>query len=414
MVPMKNLVIVIALGLVPFVSFGQKKKPDPIVISYTTFVDKEGDMSSGKYADAYYLERFVVGDNERKDLTFNYDKLEESSIKKIVDAYITYIQRLGSVINYNDYFSMMPSNPGSVEITQGNSMLKANQLGNYYFDPQGEKVTYDGTTVNYNGDWLIKDGEVNLGRDTIYVEDLETGEFIEEPVMNTRGLYEFMSSLRFIETWNYDYLRGRFKKNVKYLGLMEAKFDETGEYKGSAPFLMFETNPSKRGISDSKLLLKENVMTDVLIDRNACDDGTAELTKTAVAYNYIEPTQKYELLLALFEGVRNGNNSVCKMEDMVFDRKETAITKDAFFAMYSEKETIYTEDIETGELYEEQIDYTVTLDEIIGFKFVEDWYFDTTRFIFFKKVKYVGLLEYAYDEMGTMIGSKCRGFIKMN
>lgn len=411
---MKKLQLLTVALLASGLSYAQHKKADPICISYTAYIDKEGDQGPGKYIDAYYQERFTDENGLRSDFNFNYDKLDQTQIRTIADAYVTYIQRVGKVMNYTDYFSMLPSNPGSLAIERGNSMLRAEQLGPYYFDPKGEQLTVRDGAIHQEGTWSIEDREVDYGTDTVYTENLETGEFEKAIVENTEGLYDHLCQLRFLEMWDYDYLRGRFNKEVKYLGLQKATFGEEGEFRGAVPFLTLATNVAKRGLSDPKALLKANVMTDVMVDRYACEDGISALARTSDAYNYIEPSQKYELILSLLEGVRNGNTPAVAMNDMVFSRQERRIGKEAFFDLYRMVDTFYTENLETGELEPQVIAYSVTLEDIIGFKFVEDWYFDTTRFIFYKKVKYVGLLEYHRNEEGELLGTKCRAFIKMN
>lgn len=408
---MKNLPALLLLAALPFATFAQKN--NPICISYYQYVNKEKDLGPGKYKDAIYIEQFANDEGRRKDFNFNYDKLDESAIKKLTNGFVTHIKNEKEISNYVDVFSMFPESPGGLEITV-TSTKELSMLGAYYFDPQGYTLTYDGTSVNNDSTWFIKGDEINMGKDYIYVEDIETGEFEEQIVDNISNLYENILALRFVELWDYDALRGRFKKDVQYLGLDEAAFVEDYMYRGLRPLFMFKTYPSKRGLKDPTMLLGENVMNDVLFDRHMTEDGYCELANISTSFNYIEPTEKYKLLMGLLEGVRNGNHEVYETNAMLFDRKAVPMTKEAYFNSFKVQETILTEDFDTGELIESQIEYTVEMSDIIGLKFIEDWYFDANKFVFYKKVKYVGLLETAYSDDGSVIGTNCRGFLKIN
>jgi hypothetical protein len=407
---MKKIPALLFIAAFPTALIAQKS--DPICISYYQYMNKEMDQSSGKYMDAVYLEQFANDENVRKDYNFNYDKLDEATVKKLTNGFVTHIQNEKTITNFVDFFSLIPESPGAMEITLA-STTALSMLGDYYHNPEGETLTYDGTSVNRDGLWFIKGDEINKGIDTIFVEDIETGDFTETAVENIENLYQYMVALRFIELWDYDVTRGRFKKNVEYLGLDEAAMTEEGDFKGLRPMFMFKTYPSKRGLKDPIMMLGKNIMNDVLFDRYATGDGYCGLQNISNSYNYIEPNEKYKLLMDLLEGVRNGNHPVYESSEMLFDRKEKPMTKAAYFKSFELSDKVFTEDIETGDLTEVTVNYNVELSDIIGLKFVEDWYFDPNKFVFCKRVKYIGLLENAFSEDGTLIGTECRGFLKM-
>lgn len=225
------------------------------------------------------LDTMGLSDMYKYGGTYTITKLYPPEIAKISEAFVSHIQHVGSVTNYlTPLGEPIPSALGDIPVKKALEMKYQggyDRLGEYWIDYKG----YETTLTNRSGvifqgeDTLINDGVINHGVDTIYTEDLMTGEFIEKAGRNTADLNEVTAGLGFTETWKYYPKKGSFEKGVHLMALGEEVMDEmTGEYRGVRALMNLKTGKFRGKYLGPEGLIREDVQYTVVFSRDFYPD----------------------------------------------------------------------------------------------------------------------------------------------
>ena len=341
---------------------------------------------------------------------------------------MSHVENMRSVKNYVGPLGTLPPTTlgeftfkrALTEIDNGN--LEA--LGHMYFERKDyEIISWTNGEVYRDGKPLISDGKVHFGVDSIYTESLTDDELELVEIELVEKLEEAIAGVGFIEEWEYDKDKGQLNKDIKYLSLLNVKRDSwDGSVRGLQFLFTFPVGKfSKRFVSADGLIKKE-VEYDVLFNRDfwVGEEGQVVfgMARTPFADGFIEASDRYAMLLDMIQGVKTGALSIYNYNPIDFrsDRLSKAVNAD-FFKAAVVQDTVYMENLETGELEEEVVSYELTMEDVVGFRFYEDWYIDPDHFGMYKRVKGVVLLMENFDPVtGENRGTKpyVPYYIKLN
>lgn len=207
----------------------------------------------------------------------------------------------------------------------------------------------------------------------------------------------------FTEFWTFDNRSGAFTKEVKWLSLWTHVFGWPKKYRGDHPLLNLRTENN----TGSWELLMQDIRYDVFFDEWNQRDNFAlqELMGEGYStYNYISTENRALLLRRLLQSIESG--TLTALDPELFESgQEVSLDVDQVFSRLDDIDSIGTCPYPP---YEEKyfiVHNYLRLDQIIGLRFIEDWYTDPKDFAFHKAVKIFALLRTDYDHnTGQMKG----------
>ena len=238
--------------------------------------------------------------------------------------------------------------------------------------------------------------------DQIFEYDEWGDEFYLEKV-EFRNIYEMAFSIRFSEEWAINF-SGNFSKTIQAYQLAYPHLDETDKQHGIMLPVVLVDNTLKN----------ENLFKTVEYDVVFSSSNTEQVEEYIQKgyFHNIYPNDKKKLLKPIMVGILSGSMDMYYPDK--YDEKGNPIKvkqDSSKVNLTSFKESIIIED-EWGEPIEAEVVYQYSSEDIIGFRFLEDWYVDEKANSFKKKVKYYAPMIYVRNEMGEVMGSKILFWIK--
>ncbi len=413
---MKKFLLYIIICL-PISLLAQKNAQQSVAISYNFLLLEDPSLDKVKY-------EYKPGQSAA------FTKLYYPEMKKYSETFIKYVEQMRSVKNYiGPLGTGTPTSLGDLDFKTAIGKTKRGELekiGNLYFDPAvfEATATFNGTQIqDKTNDVLIKDGELITGPDTVYRENIKTGQMEREIIMYEDDIYKKMCGAGFIEEWDFDKNKGSLEKDIRYLSVSKAVFDEiNGEYRGLKPLFAFKAGKfNSRNIGELRLI-REDIEYNVLFNRDfnfALEGGEMDgMVLTSDAGGYIEPSARYQFLISIVDAINSGQLKVYDYDGMKFkESKAEQLTRNDFFNRLSRKDTVYAENIYSGKMEQMVIEMETELSDIIGLRFFEDWYMDYANMSIYKRVKGIVLLTEKKDEMTGVIkgaGPVNNTYIKLN
>lgn len=404
-----------------------------VLISFSSIVSAQPDLTVGiPIHYTYYLAEVEEGEQPQ----YQYIPGEAAiftpfffpELKKLSGSFIHYIEEMRSVTNHIG--PLGPPTPASLGSFRPDLALKWIDNGRlkrsgrmYIHDEYTSTLTFREDAVYQDGKLFFQDDQLKLGMDTIYTEDLQTGEMYPEVVNNDLDYYTEAVGAGFIEEWEYDKNKARFEKDIEYMQLFTPAYDElNGDYRGLKAIFNFKTGDFKKRFLDEEGLVKKDVESYVLFNLGFSSGQdpmiSAEMAVDAMAHGYIEPSERYTLLLNIMRSVKEGQASVYEYDPIDFDLEKAAkATPSDYFDALMKKDTIYMEDLITEEMQPTVVEIAWELRDVVGIRFFEDWYIDPDHFGLYKRVKGIVLLMEHKDSLtGEVKGVKPYApyYIKLN
>lgn len=341
-------------------------------------------------------------------------RLYPPELNKVTEAFLAHIERQRIVESYNGPLGpAIPSSYGDMamgtllEMRSSGSLVP---LGRYYMDLSvKEMITQKEEGVYRDDRAFIVDGDILRGIDTVYTQDLATGEMYAKTVELKSDFLENAVGLGFTELWSYDKKKAAFHKEVKYLSLDESVFyDDT--YRGLRTLFNFKTAKFNKKYLGTEGLVRKGMESTALFDRDfrVDEDCYVEgMAKSPHAAGYIEPSDRIEMIMDIVEGVKSGQLTIYHYNFIDFDiSKAKKASVDEFFAAQRLVDTVYVENLVDGTLEEMEVVEDLLLEDVVGFQFFEDWFVDADNFSMYKRVNGMVMLALAMDEMGEVKGIK--------
>ncbi len=341
-------------------------------------------------------------------------RLYPPELNKISEAFLAHIERQRVVESHNGPLGpTYPSSLGDWPMGKILNMRASGSLepfGRYFMDvSKTEKITQKDDGIYRDDEAFIVEGRIVRGFDTVYTQDLATGELVERVIELNTGFRESAAGLGFTELWSYDKKKASFHKEIKYLSLDEGVFyNET--FRGLRSLLNFKTAKFNKKYLGTEGLIRKGMQSTEFFDRDFRIEGecfSEGMAKSPHAIGYIEPSDRITMIMNIIEGVNSGQLSIYHHNFIDFDpatAKKASVEE--FFEAQSVSETVYYEDLETGEMVEEVVTNDLVLEEVIGFQFFEDWFIDSDNFSMYKRVNGMVMLKLALDETGEVRGVK--------
>lgn len=340
--------------------------------------------------------------------SFCFTPLYPPEMKIITNGFLTYVDKMRTVNNHvgplgQESLSAL-GDYGPAEALTLRSSGGLEKIGHLYLNRtiQHPVSVAEGRidAVNFE----IIDGEYIMEADTNYTEDLRTGEMIMVIVENKEDVYEVMNGAGFTEEWTFDQTKGIFEKSIKYITLDKSVADPSdGAYRGQQVQLAFKCGKfSKKNISESRLVKKDIEYT-VLFNKDfkAPEEfGYYEgMAQNAQGRGYIESTVRNQLLISMFQAINDGQLAAMHFDGINFNpTKAKPMSKDDFFKRLTVKDTNYVEDIVKKEMFPVIVTIKTEISDVVGFRFLEDWYMDYENMCMYKRVKSIVMLKEKIDE----------------
>jgi hypothetical protein len=281
-----------------------------------------------------------------------------------------------------------------------NLLLEEEHFFDDDYDFVSPKKEYEFTK---RGDTLFERGYPILVNDKIYAENdvlsvNEYGDFSVDTDGNEiyttesylLNIYDRIMQVKFNETWNIDN-KGKFSKTLHYYALVHP-FERDGMVLGLNKLPNALNNPLPKVNPKS---LFQTFEYDVLFKEIENESVAQELITFPSYYHYLYPLDKLNFLKPLFEGVRAGMidiYSIDKFDDkgnpikIIENKLNYLITREMIPEIEMETGDLSI-DSDGNEIYVE-ISSPYTTFDVVGFRFLEDWYLDEKTNTFAKSVKY--------------------------
>ena len=353
---------------------------------------------------------------------FTPDRFYPPEMKKLLKAFEGKLEHGGLVKNHlgplgaPTPMSLATMRADEALEAQDNVEWKSFGSGNYLINlgNYSAKYLYKEGAVYEGQDTFLFDGKIYAGVDTVYAQDLQTGEMMMNPVQRKIDLAEDFAGMTFTETWKYDDKKGSFEKGIHLLSLNVIVYDAlTGEFRGLREEMNFESGKFRGKYEGVDGLVKEDIESVVLFSRGLFEDCNTDCSSANVlsdpdAAYFMETSQRVGLITDLMRGVTESKLQVVKFDPVNFKLKEAQkVDVKTYFSSMTTRDTVYTENLETGEMEQHIVSIDKMMSEVIGISFFEDWYVDEETLGFKKKVKGILLLTPYYDgTTGEVIGIK--------
>lgn len=229
--------------------------------------------------------------------------------------------------------------------------------------------------------------------DSIYVEDLQTGEL--RVLTKTREITsDYISTLGFYENWRYDSITHVIEKEVKGIVFFQDAFGENGSRKGIRPLFYLPLNsPDLASITDQKNAVAPLITYDMRIK-----NFDWEMRETDWWYENLEPSKRYLLVNNLLSSVSKGN---LQAHEAGFPFKKLLTADDVKEAMTITLSN-YSEDPYAGEWIIMDLKAEATVFDINWIRFHESWYFDPVKLAMHKQANGYALLRDEWTEAGEL------------
>jgi hypothetical protein len=294
--------------------------------------------------------------------------IEKTAIQPLFDAFPKYIKRKKELKNYMFYGDpIWPTTLSDVAISkQKLADFKGFSFGQgiYLASDNTEKITSDGNDIFRNGDLILENGSELSRIDTIQMENIFTGEFID---------YKRDSKvIGFSEHWETK--DGEFNKNVVMLSAgLHVPFHSRVKY---LTYYNFKTTPEKSAEYEK---MANELEYDVVFENKK------ENTKAEHPASTYQAATKDELVYSIFDQIFQSELSIENAVGKKIDTEE-------FMASFKLTDTVYVENIFTGEFEIKVVTSQYQLSDIVGFRFTEEWQILKTGLGVEKKVKKIQLL----------------------
>lgn len=340
-----------------------------------------------------------------------FTRLYQPEMKRYTEAFLSHVRTIRSVRSYDSSLGFPAprslGDDGFMRALELSTDPAIERIGGMYFAPTSKvnQITFDGTRITSSlWKWSIEDDQLMKGSDTVYTENVLTGMMDRVVIENKADLYASVSGAGFSELWMFDKNKGAFEKDVRFLSLLTKNLDpDSKEFRGQQFLLCFKAGKfNKRNIAEARLV-RSNIETNVYFNRDFnidCETFESEgLARTSDSYSYIEPTERYDLMTNILQAVQGGQVQVLHFDGIDFNEaKAPVLTREDFFKRLERTDTVYTEDLATGEMEVLVITMQYALSDVVGFRFFEDWYMDHDNMAMYKRVKGMVLLHEVKDE----------------
>lgn len=241
--------------------------------------------------------------------------------------------------------------------------------------------------------------------DTVYVEDFETGELVEEIMHYTLSKEDF-TLLASQQEWYYNHLTNELTTKVISASMAKQVYDEyTGEFRGNRKVyhLPFGKPQQLEAGKKKGMLYNPDITWARRMDIGGLmgEKGQFNIYENKIAgfSNSLKIMFGKELRRQLFDAAKAGTIKAYESEAM-----QKTLNAEAFINRIQHIETVIYEDIETMDMIEEDIVIETYGDDIGAIKVKQLWWFNTKEKELKCKVKGVGLLKDKYSETGEAAG----------
>ena len=284
------------------------------------------------------------------------------------------------------------------EAAESSPIKNFTRHNNYYLPKQGQRyfVSKDRNLTYFKSTKAIsfEDG-ILLGIDSVYAEDLKAGKIILETAKrefsftDTRGFV-------FVEEWNVT--DSKFSKNVLAVGIDRVVFDDNGNVRGLKDVFSVRTN-----VASAKKILAKNVIYNVrTVNFMDAKQNAWNHLSNANYYQHMYPFQRNEIIRLMLKAVRDGKAEIVVLgADNDISKAKLLSIKD-FQNTVCAVDTVWSEDLERGELIAQVVTSTINSDNVCGFSFIEDWFSEDNKIGIRKEIKGVGLLIETYTDSGDI------------
>lgn len=388
---MKQLlcISVLVINFSIFNSFSQEKG---VHVDYNSIMMFEYPQGFKNLITAYKSELYKL-DNEtkRKYLQYFFKHVMDSTdylgnITENFDLLPSLDKQLISKTNNNYYYSELNySNPNRIE---NDSIYEIIDLPSY--DEQGEWI------MDENGDLITKAQKVKFSADSV------------------------VKGIKIIEDWNYD--DQKFIKTSKIISIWNVTHDDQlhpikkERYNFHVPVgnnKRTKVIPFMNDFSYDFLLYPQWILKDIIKDSMDLKSNDYEYRK-----HREESTKKFDIKshnLNQYEFSKLTQSIIKDCQEnklMLLDLTGEKIKYDSSLLSYYSSTPTY--DTMTGDyvydkngniIYKKQTNY-YSMNDIIGFRFYEDWHLDKKQFNIIKKVNAISLIAYTFDDNGSITGYK--------
>jgi hypothetical protein len=316
--------------------------------------------------------------------------IEKTAIQPLFDAFPKYIKRKKELKNYMFYGDpIWPTTLSDVAISkQKLADFKGFSFGQgiYLASDNTEKITSDGNDIFRNGDLILENGSELSRIDTIQMENIFTGEFIEKYDTINIDYKRDSKVIGFSEHWETK--DGEFNKNVVMLSAgLHVPFHSRVKY---LTYYNFKTTPEKSAEYEK---MANELEYDVVFENKK------ENTKAEHPASTYQAATKDELVYSIFDQIFQSELSIENAVGKKIDTEE-------FMASFKLTDTVYVENIFTGEFEIKVVTSQYQLSDIVGFRFTEEWQILKTGLGVEKKVKKIQLLILNRNDKGDVLGYK--------
>lgn len=316
--------------------------------------------------------------------------IEKAAIQPLFDAFPKYIQRKKELKNYISYGDpIWPTTLSYVAISKDKlADFKGFSFGHgiYLASDKTEQITSDGKDIFRDGDLILENGSELSRVDTIQVENIFTGEFLDKYDTINVDYNRDSKVIGFSEHWETK--DGEFIKNVVMLSAgLHVPFHARVKY---LTYFNFKPTPEKS-------VEYEKMANDLVYD--VVFENEKENIKTEHPASTYQAATKDELVYSIFDQIFQSEISIENATGKKIDVEE-------FMASFELTDTVTVENIFTGDFVQKILTTQYALRDIVGFRFTENWSLPKTGLGVEKKVKKVQLLILDRNEAGDILGYK--------
>lgn len=393
---MKKLVLAFTLGLSSMMGIAQMDNPQ-IVMAYDFVMLDDPDNPKIGYV-------YKAGESAL------FTKLYYPEMKKYTETFLNHAKQMRSVPNHVGPLGLQaPKTLGDFPLKNITTEIKNGhfaRIGSLYMDESTEEsLRYDGTQFTM-GEITIKNNKMSTGKDTMYRESLETGEMEMVVIDVEEEVYKKFNGGGFVEVWDFDPDKSILEKEVYYMALTHSVHDDiTAEYRGQRPVFAFKTGKFQKKNTVESRMVRQGMEYNVLFNYGfrMNEDEPNEMAITSTADGYAEPSERYDFLMELLQAVKSGQLAAYDYDGIRFEKsKAQRVMPAQFFERMSLKDTVYTENLRTGQMQEVVVELNRSLSDIIGIRFFEDWYVDHENMGMYKRVNGIVLLREKVDPLTGM------------
>ncbi len=243
------------------------------------------------------------------------------------------------------------------------------------------------------------------------------------PIIVHRFMDPEQAALLFSESWNFDMLTGHFTKGINQVGYLERKVDsyEPVIYR----WTMVIDNGDSVGLNKQDVLIKENVITEVAINK------PYSILEYDTSYSQIDGRDAANVLVGTIGNLADADRAkflsaiftyaYAHPEKVFPNKKENGVdllhpfkTVEQLDAIFQRKDSLDIED-QFGNILTQVFTTEISLSSIYAIRFYEDWYYDPKEMVIKKSVKGIGFVRtFENPQTGNGEISDLGIYIKLN